>query len=45
MLSGKSSNSMRDNYGTHGVENYYRMVQESCALPALARSLRPNLPS
>lgn len=33
MLSGKSSNSMRDNYGQHGVDNYYRMVQESCASP------------
>ncbi|TNY22722.1 hypothetical protein DMC30DRAFT_348554 [Rhodotorula diobovata] len=33
MLSGKSSNSMRDNYGTHGVENYYRMVQESYRNP------------
>ncbi|KPV75376.1 uncharacterized protein RHOBADRAFT_53359 [Rhodotorula graminis WP1] len=33
MLSGKSSNSMRDNYGTHGVDNYYRMVQESYRNP------------
>ncbi|GAA5848133.1 hypothetical protein JCM9279_007467 [Rhodotorula babjevae] len=33
MLSGKSSNSMRDNYGQHGVDNYYRMVQESYRNP------------
>ncbi|GAA6049629.1 hypothetical protein JCM3770_005043 [Rhodotorula araucariae] len=27
------SHSMRDNYGTHGVENYYRIVQESYRNP------------
>ncbi|GAA5997924.1 uncharacterized protein JCM10292_006910 [Rhodotorula paludigena] len=33
MVNGNLSNSMRDNYGTHGVEEYYRIVSESYRNP------------
>lgn len=30
-VTGNLSHSMRDNYNSHGVEEYYKLVQESCA--------------
>lgn len=29
-MTGNLSHSMRDNYNSHGVEEYYKIVQESC---------------
>lgn len=36
-VTGNLSNSMRNNYNSHGVEEYYRIVQESCELDAECR--------
>lgn len=35
MANGNLSHSMRENYGTHGVAEYYKIVQESCAFRVL----------
>ena len=33
-VTGNLSHSMRDNYNSHGVEEYYKIVQESCKFAA-----------